>query len=116
MRLLIDRADVNPNSLALCAATARPYGESGCWEMASRFWRERRASNAWVCSDQTPLSFAAGSGHEGVVKLLLERGDVTPNLSDGDGRTPLSHAAGIWTWGRGEATAGARGYQSRLVG
>ena len=30
-------------------------------------------------SDQTPLSHAAGSGNEGVVNLLLERGDVNTN-------------------------------------
>ena len=25
---------------------------------------------------RTPLSYAAGSGHEGIVKILLERGDI----------------------------------------
>jgi len=34
--------------------------------------------------DQTPLSWAAGGGHEGVVKLLLEREDVDPNRPDKD--------------------------------
>ena len=35
-------------------------------------------------------------GHEGVVKMFLERGDVNPNLADTkDGHTPLSYAAMI---------------------
>jgi ankyrin repeat protein len=43
---------------------------------------------------QTPLSYAAGNGHEAVVKLLLEK-DVDLDSKDSSfGRTPLSHAAG----------------------
>ena len=34
-----------------------------------------------VCG-QTPLSWAAEYGHEGVVKILLEREDVNPDLAD----------------------------------
>ena len=30
---------------------------------------------------------------EGIVKLLLERGDINPDSADDDGRTPLSFAA-----------------------
>ena len=44
--------------------------------------------------DRTPLSWAAGNGHEGVVKLLLGRKDVNPDSSDNSGRTPLWYAAG----------------------
>ena len=43
---------------------------------------------------QTPLSRAAENGHDGAVKLLLEREDVSPNKPDDRGRTPLSLAAG----------------------
>ena len=32
-------------------------------------------------------------GHGGIVKLLLERGDITPDTADKEGRTPLSWAA-----------------------
>ena len=42
---------------------------------------------------RTPLSYAADSGSEGVVKLLLARGDVISDLSGWGRRTPLSYAA-----------------------
>jgi len=46
-------------------------------------------------SGRTPLSWAAEKGHEGIVKLLLERRDINPNTSDTIyGRTPLLWAAG----------------------
>jgi ankyrin repeat protein len=40
----------------------------------------------------TPLSYAAGQGHEATVKLLLERG-AELDSKDKYGRTPLSLAA-----------------------
>ena len=41
----------------------------------------------------TPFSWATKSGHEAVVKMLLERDDVNPNTTDSYGKTPLSIAA-----------------------
>ena len=41
----------------------------------------------------TPLNWAARNGHEGVVKILLGRGDVNPDKSDNKSRTPLWWAA-----------------------
>jgi ankyrin repeat protein len=40
----------------------------------------------------TPLSWAAGLGHEAVVKLLLDKG-AELETEDGRGRMPLSYAA-----------------------
>jgi hypothetical protein len=45
--------------------------------------------------DETRMALllpAADKGHEAVVKLLLETGKVNPDLKDGNGWTPLSHA------------------------
>ena len=42
---------------------------------------------------QTPLSWAAWGGHDGVVKLLLAREDVSPDRPHNGGQTPLSWAA-----------------------
>ena len=43
-------------------------------------------------SDRTPLWHAASNEHEGMVKTLLERGEVNPDNRD-DGKTPLQLAA-----------------------
>ena len=41
----------------------------------------------------TPLAWAAGNGHEAVVKLLLGRDDIDPDKPGEDGETPLFRAA-----------------------
>ncbi len=43
--------------------------------------------------DQTPLSQAAGEGHEAIVRLLLNTEGVNPDSKDRYGETPLAHAA-----------------------
>jgi len=45
------------------------------------------------CVDNTPLVWAARNGHERVVKILLKRGDVSPDTPGEDGQTPLLFAA-----------------------
>ena len=45
------------------------------------------------CTGRTSLAWAARNGHEGVVKILLERGDVDPNRLDKYSQTPLVSAA-----------------------
>ena len=53
-------------------------------------WDINSRDSAWC----TPLLWAAVQGHEEVVNILLERGDVNPNLEDCKwDRTPLSWAA-----------------------
>ena len=42
---------------------------------------------------RTPLLVAVEKGHETVIRMLLERDDVDPDIVDKDGRTPLSWAA-----------------------
>ena len=52
-------------------------------------------ANAFDCMGMTALTWAAGRGHEGVVKMLLERAEANPHQPDTFyGRTPLSWAAG----------------------
>jgi len=49
--------------------------------------------NQMDCGGNTPLVWAAGNRHEGVVKTLLGRDGIKPDKPDGDGQTPLRHAA-----------------------
>ena len=48
----------------------------------------------------TPLIWAAQSGHEEVVKILLERGGVDPEKPDKKGMTPfrMLPVTGMWEW------------------
>jgi len=51
--------------------------------------------NAMYCIGNTALTWAAGKGHDGVVKILLEREGVNPNHADTQyGQAPISLAAG----------------------
>jgi len=45
------------------------------------------------CVGRTPLAWAAGNGHEGAVKILLDQRDVDPNRPDKHKMTPLGTAA-----------------------
>ena len=58
------------------------YGRGG------RLWYQPKD-----CMGNTPLGWAAGNGHEGVVEILLCRDDINPNKPDEDGQTPLLLAA-----------------------
>ena len=49
--------------------------------------------NQMDCGGSTPLAWAARNGNEGVVKMLLRRGEINPDKPDNDGRTPLWGAA-----------------------
>jgi len=43
-------------------------------------------------SGQTPISYAANNGHEGIVRMLLERNDICTDIRDKENQTPLSLA------------------------
>jgi len=50
--------------------------------------------NQGNCFSNTPLYYAAGNGHEGVVKILLAQDDVNPNKPENrNGNTPFHCAA-----------------------
>jgi len=49
--------------------------------------------NALDETGATPILWAAWSGHESVMKLLLGRSDANPDRLDSVNRTPLSRAA-----------------------
>lgn len=57
---------------------------------SGRFRLDANISAAMQCS---PLSFAAERGYETLVKFLLDKQDVNPDLQDSLGLTPLSKAA-----------------------
>ncbi|EGU71751.1 hypothetical protein FOXB_17740 [Fusarium oxysporum f. sp. conglutinans Fo5176] len=56
-----------------------------------------RQANVGYLMYRTPLSWAAGHGHGGVVKLLLDTETVDVNARDRNGYTALEYAANI-TW------------------
>ena len=87
VRLFLGPQFVNPGSLG------RPWGKAQ--QVAGLLFGKRYVNpDSSSISGRTPLSWAAEEGHEGIVKLLLERKDVNPNIPDTwRGQTPLSHAA-----------------------
>jgi len=81
VRILLEREDVNPNQARGGSKDAFGTGR-----------RQSQPGNT-ECG-QTPLLWATKEGHEGVVRILLEREDVNPNQADTEcGQTPLSWAA-----------------------
>jgi len=85
IRLFLSRPFVNPGSLG------RRLGAPQVMDVI--IGRKYINPDGPDSSGRTLLSWAAGNGHDGVVKLLLERGDARPDRQDHDSRTPLSWAA-----------------------
>ena len=83
VRLFLGRQLVNPKSVGFR------------WRKAVQvvdllFGRRYVNPDSSYKSGRTPLSWAAGNGHEGIVKLLLGRNDVDPDTPDtGYNETPL---------------------------
>ena len=86
VRLFLGPRFVNPESIG------RRWGKAA--RVAGRLFGKRSVNPDSSCKFvRTPLSWAAENGHEGIVKILLERKDVNPESSNYFGRTPLSFAA-----------------------
>jgi len=85
VRLLLGRQSPNPGSTGRLRGALLVAGQLLGYRDVNP-----DAPDTWY--GQTPLSWAARNGHEGIVKLLLGRGDVNPNSSSKSGRTPLSWA------------------------
>ena len=65
----------------------------GLSEYMSCFCQRGRYMGLRDESGRTPLSWASEHGHEAIVRVLLERGDVNVNAEDKDRWTPLLFAA-----------------------
>ena len=87
VRLFLGQQFVDPGS------TSHRWGDAA--RVAGRLFGWRYINpNSSGKSGRTPLSWASGEGHENIVKLLLGREDVNPDIPDTKyGQTPLSWAA-----------------------
>jgi ankyrin repeat protein len=65
----------------------------GLTEAMVALFKNRRDLNVEDTYGRTPLWWAAGYGHETVLKLLLAKDGIDPDSKDQYGRTPLSCAA-----------------------
>ena len=86
VRLFLGRPFDDPGKIS------RQWGK--IFEVLSVLFREKYVNpDKFDRSGQTPLMWAARTGHDGVVKLLLGRRDVDTNRRDNYKRTALSLAA-----------------------
>jgi ankyrin repeat protein len=81
------------NSLDSGSSALQWASEHGNQGTARISIQEGASINATDSSGRTPLYWAALNGHEAVVKLLLETGQVAVDSKDYHGQTPLSWAA-----------------------
>ena len=80
VKMLLERGDVNSDSSDKYGRTPLSYAAEG------------KIKTHYKESGSMPPCSPRLSGYEALVKILLERGDVNPESSDNDGRTPLMHA------------------------
>jgi len=86
VRLFLGPQFANPRSIGRLWGAQLVVGQ-----LFSKRYVNPDSRDWWVL--RTPLSWAAGNGHERIVKLLLTRNDANPDRSCRLGRTPLSWAA-----------------------
>jgi len=85
--MLLMRGDVSPDRSA-CGGWAVPQ-RALCWSERLVGYRLVPEYANFHDGGQTALILASSSGREGVVRLLLTRGDVIPDKPDNNGRTAL---------------------------
>ena len=94
LKQLLDPSDVGVMTCSPCFSGLHCASFFGIIELVTVFVNAKRCEiNQSDCTDNTPLSWAAMNGHDGVVKQLLEREDVDPDRLDSTHNTPLSWAA-----------------------
>ena len=93
VEILLKRGDVSPNK-STRGGLAVPR-RAPCWREKLVGYPIAPEVAILHVGGQTALSLASASGREGVVRLLLTRGDVDPDKSDNNGRTALLWASGF---------------------
>jgi ankyrin repeat protein len=111
LALLESEANVSASNQAMMASEKYRYGDYsqevpknvtgvhlaayfGLEEITSTLLKKGYQSDCKDTNGRTPLSWAAESGHEAVVRLLLATDGVDSDSKDLFGQTPLSRAAG----------------------
>jgi len=81
VKQLLEREEVNPDVTDSDGRTPLSYATKGRSGIV-----ERMASGEWGANP-------GKSDRDGVMRILLGRPEVNPNMQNNDGRTPLSYAA-----------------------
>ncbi|RPA93309.1 ankyrin [Choiromyces venosus 120613-1] len=90
IKLLLDRENLDPNSLDKHDRTPLSYAAEGPRDIWYMLGLRPSSSSLFGYDKRYDKSVR---NNEGIVRLLLERGDINPESSDKTGRTPLSYAA-----------------------
>lgn len=87
---------LNPYLYRISARSSRPaliWATERGQEKTARTSMQEGPESGWTdCHGRGLVSQAASSGHDGILRLLLEHGNTTVDLRDHRGRTPLSWA------------------------
>ena len=92
VKLILDRSNVDPNIVSPTGRTAIMIAcsmEKGDLDLIEFFLHQGIDINRQDAGGRTAFCWAVNSGCSKVVKLLLDRDDMDPNLPDARGHTPL---------------------------